>query len=325
MLKMAILLVMCVSGLFAEKILIITHAYNRPDFIKIQYLTLKECVLDDYELVVFNDAPSGKTHEEINQTCEELNIRCFPIPQEIHSHFYPSVSLSKERFYTIPSGRHADGIQYALNLLGFDYNGTVVLMDSDLFFIKPINISKLLEDCEIAAIMSPFFDIKKKYRPVGNVEYLWPGLVLMKMNQLPNRTTLDFSPGSYNNFTIDTGGHTYLYFKQNPSVRVKKLDHFHQGLSKSYLKANKLPSNRDKIRFLKKEGFTPKQIHCLLSIPENIDVEIGMNNSVIHYRGGSYEKDKEHGNRSQKFVDEKTKWVYRFIDSSLEKKLLNNL
>ena len=38
-----------------QKILIITHNYNRPDFIEIQSATFKKFLQDDYEYVVFND------------------------------------------------------------------------------------------------------------------------------------------------------------------------------------------------------------------------------------------------------------------------------
>ena len=45
------------ASILYPQILICTFAYNRPDFIEIQYLTFKKFLMDDFKLVVFNDFP----------------------------------------------------------------------------------------------------------------------------------------------------------------------------------------------------------------------------------------------------------------------------
>ena len=55
---------------FAEKILIITHAYNRPEFIEIQHLTFQKFLADEYEFVVFNDAPTDAMANQISKACQ---------------------------------------------------------------------------------------------------------------------------------------------------------------------------------------------------------------------------------------------------------------
>lgn len=70
------------------KLLVMTHAYKRPDFISLKEKTLRKFLKDDYEFVVFNDTRESQIHRAIIQTCRELNIRCILIPQEIHRRPY---------------------------------------------------------------------------------------------------------------------------------------------------------------------------------------------------------------------------------------------
>ncbi len=42
----------------SAKVLLFTFAYNRPELIELQYKTFKKFLLDDYELIVINDAKS---------------------------------------------------------------------------------------------------------------------------------------------------------------------------------------------------------------------------------------------------------------------------
>ncbi len=41
-----------------EKVLIMTYVHSRPDFIELHDKTFKAFLKDDYEYVVFNDAPN---------------------------------------------------------------------------------------------------------------------------------------------------------------------------------------------------------------------------------------------------------------------------
>src|ERR1700742_2677888 len=109
-----ILLTCLFSTLFvdaSDKILIMTHVYCRPDFIELQAKTFKAFLKDDYEYVVFNDAPNETMCNKIKQTCNKFGIKCITIPQEIH--------INRDT----PNYRCADVIQYSLNKLGFEFNG----------------------------------------------------------------------------------------------------------------------------------------------------------------------------------------------------------
>ena len=69
-------------------VLIFTHAYNRPDFIEIQHKIFQAFLEDDYEFVVFSDAPDENMARQIKQMCDKYNIECIRIPPEIHTRPY---------------------------------------------------------------------------------------------------------------------------------------------------------------------------------------------------------------------------------------------
>jgi hypothetical protein len=214
-------LMLFVSTLHA-KVLIITHAYNRPEFIDYQVKCFQKFLQDDYEFVVFNDAPPGMTHDAIVEACSKHTIRCLPIPQEIHHHPQESEWWQNN---TAAEGtkRHVDGIQYSLDLMGYEHDGIVAFFDSDLFLIKPFSIEKALAKHDIVSMM--------RFPMIGtnDVLHLWPGLCFLAMHRLPEKHTLDFKCGALNNRILDTGGYTYFYLRDHPEVSLLSLGIFPIG------------------------------------------------------------------------------------------------
>ena len=205
---MALPLFWAIADVCCAKVLIITHAYNRPDFIEMQYLTFHKYLQDEYEFIVFNDAPPGATRVAIKEACQDLGVSCIPIPTEIHVN---TAGISE---------RHSETIQYSLDVLGYHYEGIVAFFDSDLFLVRPLSIENLMDG----------FDVVSAYR-LGvwgqgvHLKYFWPGLCFLRMNALPNRQSLNFNNGLIDGYTVDTGGYTYHYLQENP-IRVKFLDQF---------------------------------------------------------------------------------------------------
>ena len=117
LLKLAFLLVLQVP--IFSKVLIFTYAYNRPEFIKYQYLTFKKFMLDEYEFVVFNDARDNEMRKKIEHECKNFGLECVRIPQEIHSK--PYLKRWPGETYDNACVRCANVIQYSLNELGFDH------------------------------------------------------------------------------------------------------------------------------------------------------------------------------------------------------------
>ena len=62
-----ILLFLLLSSQITAKVLLITHVYNRKDFIELHAKTLKAFLQDEYEYVVFNDTPQESIKLQIEQ------------------------------------------------------------------------------------------------------------------------------------------------------------------------------------------------------------------------------------------------------------------
>lgn len=183
------------------EVLIVTHSYNRPDFIELQDKTLKKFLKDDYEFVVFNDAKTDELENDINTICKKLNIRCIRVPQSIHAS-------------THPSRRHIDCIHYAFREIGAKHEGIFAQFDSDLFLIEELSIKELMKNCDIAANL----------QNSKGIFWLNPVIALFDMRNLPNIETMRWDCDPVHGIDTDTGGYTYYYLKKNNDIRLKKLN-----------------------------------------------------------------------------------------------------
>jgi hypothetical protein len=315
MLRIACLfLCLFLTPLLNAKILLITHAHNRPEFIEWQHQCFKKFLQDDYEFIVYNDAVSPKVHRAIKNVCQRLGITHVPIPQEIHAALYP-VTVPKERYWALPNNRHANCIQHSLDDRGFNHDGIVVIIDSDLFLIRPLSIEELMKDCDIAAIMRMSFDRNDPSWPrIDGLDYLWPGFTCLQMNRLPDKKGLDFYPGAYPTFSLDTGGHTLFYLQNHPHLRLKELDLFATSLDMKYLKVPGDLPTETRIDLLTTMGYNPQEISFILKRPGHVAIEFAFEHHFLHYRGGSYEHN--YGS-SQQDIERKLEWVKNFIQERI--------
>lgn len=267
-------------NLCEAKVLIITYVYNRPDFIDYHCRTFEKFLLDDYEYMVFNDAPPGEKYDEIKAVCRKWNVPCIDNPEWIHQH------TQEEPFWHEASGtgtrRHSDGINFSMRAIGYKYDGIVALFDSDLFLIKPLSIEKLMQGKDIVSVM------RQAWNDNPALEHLWPGLTFLAMNRLPNKETLDFKCGNINGNIVDTGGYTYYYLRDN-NLRVESLG-LHSD-NPTIWENSKLPP-KDKILSFRKQGFSPTQINWLMKYPDP-DVEFFYQGHFIHVKGARLDPEEK--------------------------------
>jgi hypothetical protein len=288
-----------------SKVLIITHSYNRPDFIIIQEKTFKKFMKDEYEFIVFSDAADEEMNNEIINTCAQCNIICIRVPQEIHNRPYlarePGDPLNR------PNIRHANVVQYSMDILGFYHNGPVMILDSDMFLIRPFTIVKQLEEWDIISAM----------RGADNdVTYLWPGLMIFSMDKLPNKKYMNFNCGIAHGAIVDSGGHSYYYLKNNPTVKLKVIDELFgcqlfcpDRFAPDHL-IDKITPPEQHITKLKEMGFNEKEITFLQKKPHTI--HFLFNQHFLHYRAGS-----NYDNQSTSFEQHKMKLINEFLDDIL--------
>lgn len=301
-------MMMWVAPLFS-KILLFTYAYNRPDFIKIQHKTFKKFLEDDYEFIVFNDAPALEMENKINEICAHYGIRCVRIPQDIHDQ--PYLQRWPGENYNHPTVRNVNVVQYSLDILGFDHDDIVVLLDSDMFLVKKFSVRDFLKGYDLGGRLLG----RGSRVACGDILYLWHGLAFLDMRALPNKRSLNFNCGRVENLPIDAGGHSYYYLKSHPTIRAQYINYyFSDELRCNACKQEQLFLCNHNYDDLKMIGFDEYQIQLMQSIHNNPQsgIEFFHNNTFLHYRCGS-----NWDNQTPGFHRQKTNALCRYIKAIL--------
>lgn len=245
----------CNVNISNDKILIITHAHSRPDFIDIHHKTFNTFLEEDFTYVVFNDAPSQEMRKKIHEKCKKLNIQCI----DVQAH-----SLDRQT----PNYRHCDGIKFSLELLGYDHNGIVMIIDSDMFLVRPLSIKNYMKD----------FDLIGGYQYRSNniikIEYTSPCLVLINMRKIPNKLDLIFESGTIEDLACDVGAYSYYYFKKNPHAKV----YLYNAIS-----THLVPRDEKELREL---NYDENTINLIFNLGKSYGMEFHGDNNFIHYYAG---------------------------------------
>lgn len=280
---MCFFLLLLVSLELEAKILIITHSFNRPDFIEIQAKTFQKFLKDDYEFVVFNDAPKEAMCQQINDTCAKLDISCVRIPQTVHT--APYLPREKNDDFQNPAVRCANVVQYSLDVLGFNHDGLVMIIDADMFLIKPFSIAEYFKDFQLAGVPQ-----KREH-----INYIWNGLVIFNMNTIPDKSSINFNCKKVEGVAVDVGGGLHPYFKAHPELKFNPIGN-------EYINQwTELSSRQEK----------HEEVRLLYNMQPN-NIEFLLNYSFLHYRsGGNWDK------RSNEYHENKTKILNEFVDAIL--------
>ncbi len=277
--KKLFLLLFVIACSMNAKVLIMTYVHSRPDFIELHVKTFKHFLKDDYEYVVFNDAPNAKMKSQIEQTCQIHKVRCFRVPNHKPNR-------------QDPGSRHMDGIKFSFEAVGFDHDHTLVMIDADMFLVRPFSIVNCLKDHDFVGI--------RQHRKAKDkmILYAAPSLAFMNMNTLPSKKSINFEGGYVEGAAVDVGGHMYYYFKQNPDVRLKLIDAV--GVSS-------LSSDADRLMAL---GYDQNTTDLILTSRR---FEYYFNGIFIHYYAGG----SNWPGYSAEFLAEKNKALYEFVDKQI--------
>lgn len=320
------------------KVLLFTYAYNKPEFIELQYLTFKKFLQDEHELVVFNDARDPVLFMGIEQMCKKYNLQCYTIPQEIHAMPFTDkpAYLTHDLLWIIneyqaPSVRNCNVAQYSLDNYGFESNDIVALLDSDLFLIKEFSIEKYMKDHVLAG-----YDRIVEHPEKGtDTHYLWIGLIFMNTAIMPNKNMFSLNCAFCNNVLLDSGGQTHYYIKENPTVSVK---YFNKLLISRFhckkCKQNKNYRCTHNTSELAKLGFNDETIRFIQDVPldntgvprpdslvgvANRNIEFYLNNTFVHFAGASGYASAAAGKFNvQQFYKDKTDAFLKFINNLVQ-------
>ena len=179
------------------KIKIFTIANIRPDFIEIQYESIKKFIKDkEFELVIYNNAFNNKKrYKLIEDTCRKLNIKNIRI-----NHYRDN---KKDASLIV-----ADSLNYIWNKYLRHEKDILLYIDSDMFLIKDIYIEKMMANYNFAFI--------NNYRGKNfEIRYPWTGFMIFNMNTLPNPKELKWDTGTILRQRVDVGGLNHYYLLKN--------------------------------------------------------------------------------------------------------------
>jgi hypothetical protein len=183
---------------------IVTAVVNNPDFIEIQYYTLKQYYQGTYEFIVFNDAKpfSDYTNNgditlrtQIEDRCRSLGIQCINIPNDHHVYLDNASERTGEAMNFI--------LRYQI-----DHPDQYLVIDSDMFLIRRFSALDRYDGYAAAIVLQS--------RKDPTYHYPWNGLYYFDMLKLNNPQQIRWNrvPGY-----CDTGGHATEWFLQQMGDR----------------------------------------------------------------------------------------------------------
>lgn len=307
---------LCLPSFLSGKALVFTTGFNRPDFIVLQHRLFEKFLKDDYEYWVVSDANTSEMRTKIMDTCSELGIHCLNVPQEIHDQ--PYLPRGPNDNYNNPNVRHCNSVQWAWNNFFSHHEGPVMVIDSDMFLIRPFSIEKTLEDHHLAGVYWGTVD----HATGKQCSYLWLALILFNNSILPERDTICFNCGVLPNTEAicDSGGWTNLYLNRFKDLLKVHTINYVQGhhFYCPYRYVVHESQNFDQIspeeivRDLTRRAFTEDEIQLVLKKPYTIEL-LG-DNHFLHYRAGT-----NYENYSEGFLCEKDKILLEFFETILAK------
>lgn len=181
---------------------IITAVVNNPEFIEIQYHTLKKYCKNEYQFIVFNDAKGFPDFtndgditikNKIEEKCKELNIQCINIPNGHH------------RKSKVASDRTADSMNFILKYQKQNPD-KYLLLDSDMFPIDYFDIEKYsIYDCAIVLQVRDNFKTR----------YFWNGIYYFEIPKIKDIQLMNWDRCR----NCDTGGMMQKWLKNNLSEK----------------------------------------------------------------------------------------------------------
>jgi hypothetical protein len=218
-----------------KKIKIYTCSHNRPDFIRLQYETMKKHIKDDFEFIVFNnERPGGdggydpNKISEIEQICESIGVQSIRVELDPDLQILGGSKMFEGQSYLNGNVACAYSLTWAWKKYIINNDCLSVFIDSDMFFIKNISFEEKMEGYNFGYI--PSYRYERMYVDENNrgklaFKYPWSGLILFKPKEMPNPNELSFGCGYVNGIPTDVGGEAYEYVeKYKDQLKTKYID-----------------------------------------------------------------------------------------------------
>lgn len=182
------------------RVSLFTYADKRPDFLAWQVDCFKRFLQDkDWDFTVYDNASHPMLSQRIQSECARLDLPCLPI--RMKGHYDPTSACGVPLNWSWHS--HLRHLRDRI----------VVVIDSDMFLLKPFSIERFLGDHNVVAM--------KARR--AHVRYLWNGICFFNMDTFPNPEQIDWAHGIVDGVLTDVGGHIHYYLQRHPKLRVRDI------------------------------------------------------------------------------------------------------
>jgi hypothetical protein len=204
--------------------------YNRPDFISLQYNSIKKYVKNDFRYIVVNNAKfstidstknGDECFAEIEKVCKELNIEHHPITVSDKVLNACTTGSIKDNKYTFDSYACCYAVQWSFLELIPNIKGKVFIVDADLFFMDYIDLENLLEEYDTAFI--PQF---RNSNGSSLIMYMWNMFCGFDFDKYPELLNLNWSNGHVDGNLCDVGGMTWPFLKEHNNLKKLYLEEF---------------------------------------------------------------------------------------------------
>ena len=290
---------------------ILTFHCNLPQLLEMQCRALNKFVVEDFELIVFNDASDPEIKLEIEAVSAKYGATCVRFEPQWHDYCsdlnsYIRNAIEKSHVDTdleSPSLRHSRIIRYALENYGYSHDDIVVVLDGDAFPIRTVSLNLMLQNLDIIGSLRGGHHRRVTLDPMlqnwdvivrggYQCEYFMPVFVAFDPRKLEAPSEFQLHWDVVHGQVQDTGAASYYYMEEHPEVKIGKIPLI-QGdcLTKWSLgdfRANNLGSRE--IELVEKlRGFY---------------YEIHMDWHVFHYKGSSHARLRpERHHRICEFLD----------------------
>lgn len=198
---------------------------NRPEFIELQLRSFQNHLKEDFEFIVINNAVLANRfyYDHIKTRCRMLGIKTIDVPMDTAT--IESAPVSCRPIFNAKCEYEDTGraCSYSLNWAWQNViskeTEPVMIIHHDMFLMKDVRLTDYLADYELVYVPQNKCGVK---------EHIWEGIVLLRMNMLPEPETLNWWHGNVNGSErTDTGGHTSLYLTEHPELRIMHINPNH--------------------------------------------------------------------------------------------------
>ena len=178
---------------------VFTYSFNNPKYLEYQSRCLKKFSLEPFEFYCIDNSVDPYIRRRLNKVCADNGIR--------HE-------INKKPDHSLPGTSHYSALQWSYNEFMQNNTGLSLILDHDMFPVKPFSVSSELNGAQIAGIR----------QEREHVIYLHPSVIILDMDKLPNKHTINFNGQLVDGVAVDIGGQLGAYFRDNPNVKVNYMN-----------------------------------------------------------------------------------------------------